>query len=75
MPAGKLRGNWYAEPGLSHCSFQACEITRAGLGIVSNQANPAGPMGFGLDAVGIRHTPAGPHEVDASFQHWAARKC
>jgi hypothetical protein len=50
-------------------------MTRAGLGIVSNQANPAGPMGFGLDAVGIRHTPVGPHEVDASFQHWAARKC
>ena len=27
---GKPRGNWYAEPGLVHSSFQACEITRAG---------------------------------------------
>jgi hypothetical protein len=66
--------NGDTDPSLGHGSFQACELSRTRLGVVSDHANFTGTTRFGLNAIGIRQTPASPYELKTLFKDFASRK-
>jgi hypothetical protein len=65
----------YPELGLLCCSLQVREPAGIGHGIVRDDPNAPWGLRFGLDPIGVCHSPATTHEGEARLERIAAHQC
>jgi hypothetical protein len=79
MRLGRLRQrigsrNRHPKSRFGRRTIQMCKMSVAWLAVVSDEANLAATLRLGLYAIRVCHSSVGAHEVEATFEFFAARE-